>query len=91
MVKKLEGFKIVLIIVISLFSALLLLFSILSKKPIRTLIFNAFMGIVTLAIIDLTSKFTNVYIPINIYTVSGSAVFGIPALCGFLILKILIL
>ncbi len=58
-----------------------------SKRIFRTLLFNAFAGICLLALIDLTAKFTGVYIPVNPYTVTGGAVFGIPALCGALLLK----
>ncbi len=84
-------YKTVLIAVLTLFLTISLILSILSGKPIRTVIFNAFLGIVTLAIINLTSDYTDVYLPINIYTVCGSAVFGIPAICFFLILKLIII
>ena len=47
------------------------------------------MGIAVMAVIDLTAKFTGVHIPVNQYTVTGSAVFGIPAVCGFLVLPII--
>ena len=80
-----------LITVISLFTLIIAIISILSKKPLRTLIFNAFLGVVILSVIDLTSDYTNTYIPINAYTLIGSSVFGIPAIIGFLILKIIIL
>lgn len=58
-------------------------------KPFKSLLLNAFIGIAVMAAIDLTEKFTGVHIPVNQYTVTGSAVFGIPAVCGFLILPII--
>lgn len=67
----------------------LLIFAAKSGKPFKTLLLNAFMGIAVMAVIDLTAKFTGVYIPVNQYTAAGSAVFGIPAVCGFLILPII--
>ena len=67
----------------------LLIFAAKTKRFFKTLLLNAFLGIAVMAIIDLTAKFTGVHIPVNQYTVAGSAVFGIPAVCGFLILPII--
>ena len=67
----------------------LLLWAALTGMRFNSLLFNAFIGIAVMAVIDLTAKFTGVYIPVNQYTVTGSAVFGIPAVCGFLILPII--
>ena len=60
-----------------------------TRKPFKSLMLSAFIGVSVLALIDLTAKFTGVHIPINQYTVAGSALFGIPAVCGFLILPII--
>lgn len=67
----------------------LLIFAAKTKRFFKTLLLNAFLGLAVMAIIDLTAKFTGVHIPVNQYTVVGSAVFGIPAVCGFLILPII--
>ena len=67
----------------------LLICSVKGGKPLKSLLLNAFMGIAVMAVIDLTAKFTGVHIPVNQYTVTGSAVFGIPAVCGFLVLPII--
>lgn len=67
----------------------LLIFAVKGGKPFKRLLLNAFMGIAVMAVIDLTAKFTGVHIPINQYTVAGSAVFGIPAVCGYLILPLI--
>ena len=77
------------IAVIAVGAVALLIFAAKTRKPFKTLILNAFMGIAVMAVIDLTAKFTGVHIPVNQYTVAGSAVFGIPAVCGFLILPII--
>ena len=82
-----EALKYVVILVLSIFILIILGFEIKSKKPLRILFFNAFLGIVSLAIINLTSKFSGVYIPINEYTVTGCGIFGIPAVSFFLIFK----
>ncbi|MBR4123123.1 MAG: pro-sigmaK processing inhibitor BofA family protein [Clostridia bacterium] len=82
-------YKNVLILILSVFLISIVILFIITKKPFKTLFLNAFIGVCTLAILDLTSKITGVYIPINTYTVTGASIFGIPAICGFLLLKIL--
>lgn len=81
-----EILKYIAISVLLLSAFIIFCFAVKSKKLLKTLLLNGFMGICLLAIINLTAKFSGVYIPINLYTVSGSAVFGIPALIGFLVL-----
>lgn len=82
-----EALKYVAIIVLSVFAFTILGFAIKSKSTFKILVFNAFMGWVTLAIIDLTAKFSGVYIPVNEYTVTGCGIFGIPAVIIFLIFR----
>ena len=86
-----ETLKYVTIIMLSVFTLIIFGFAIKSKKPLRLLAFNAFLGIVLLAIINLTARFTGVYIPINEYTVAGCGVFGLPAVSIFLILRFIFL
>lgn len=75
------------IVLLSVSGLIMFVFAVKSKKFFKTVFFNAFMGLILLSIIDLTAKFTGVYIPVNEYTVTGSAVYGIPALLMFLALK----
>ncbi len=79
------------IAVIAIGALVLLIFAVKTGKPFKSLILNAFIGITVMAVIDLTAKFTGVHIPVNWYTVTGSAVFGIPAVCGYLILPLIFL
>lgn len=74
---------------ITAFVILILAFS--GKKPFRTLFLNAVIGICAVAAIKLTAKYTGVQIPINKFTVVGSAVFGLPSVIGFLVLKLIFL
>lgn len=60
-----------------------------TRKLFKALLLNAFLGLAVMAVIDLTAKFTGAHIPVNWWTVTGSAVFGIPAVCVFLILPII--
>lgn len=62
-----------------------------SKKPLKFLFFNSLVGIGILFVLYFTKKYTGTYLPINQYTLIGSAVFGIPAIIGFLILNILLM
>lgn len=79
---------------------IILIFSIISylaimicaKKGIgffRKLFFNAFIGIVVLIIINQTSKFTNVFLPINYITVISSVSLGLPGVCGMMLLNLI--
>ncbi|MBR6509991.1 MAG: pro-sigmaK processing inhibitor BofA family protein [Clostridia bacterium] len=81
-----EILKYAVISVLSLSAFLIFCFAVKSGKLLKTLLLNGFIGICLLAIINLTSRFSGVHIPINLYTVSSSAVLGIPALIGFLLL-----
>lgn len=81
-------FKNVLILILTAFSISIAILFVLTKKPLKILFLNGFIGICSLAILDLISKLTGVYLPINYYTVFGTGIFGIPAICGFLILKL---
>lgn len=74
---------------VSLFSLILIVCAVRTHRTFKTLVLNALSGICVLAIIDLTSRFTGVCIPINGWTAAGSAIFGIPAVCGFVILPVI--
>ena len=78
------------IVVLSLFALVILFFAIKGHKLFKTLIFNAFLGLCLLAIVDLTSKFTGMHIPLNPYSVSFGAAFGVPAVCMLLVLQIIL-
>jgi len=86
-----KAFFIIVGIMLSVFFLGILFFAVKSRKFIKTTLFNSFLGLSILAIIDLTYKLTGIYIPINWYTVLGSGIFGMPAVCGFLLLQIVFL
>ena len=77
--------------VISVFGIIILIYAFLSKKPIKILLFNAIAAFFSLGIINFTSKYSGVYIPINEYSIALSGVFGLPAVCSFLIFPIIFL
>ncbi len=68
----------------------LLIFHIKSKRLFKSVVLNALLGFAAIAIINLTSKFTGVHIPLNWYTVCGGGIFGLPCVCTAVILQIII-
>lgn len=60
-----------------------------THKPIKALFINLLASAVITAIIDLTAKYTGVNIPINEWTVSGMAAFGVPALIGIVVMPVI--
>ena len=80
---------IVLISVLSLFLLVLAVLHIKSRRPFRSAVINALLGVAALAAVNLTARFTGVRVPLNIYTVPSSAVFGIPAVMTFVVFQFL--
>ncbi len=66
---------------------IILIFALKSRKFVSTLLINLIFGWGAIAIIDLTSIFTGVYIPINYWTVSAGGIFGTPGVVGLLLLN----
>lgn len=54
---------------------------------IKSIFLNALLGFAAITVINLTQKFTGVHIPLNWWTVGGSGVFGLPAVCGIILLQ----
>ena len=78
------------VITVCVFFLIILVFHIRSPRPLRSLLLNAALGIISLVAINLTTRFTGVHIPVNPYSAGGSAVFGIPATVALIILQMLI-
>lgn len=71
-------------------SALVLLgLHIRTLKPVRSVFLHALLGLVALFAVNVTTRFTGVSVPVNLYSVIGSCVFGVPGVCGMLILNLL--
>ena len=82
--------KISAIVLLSLGAFIIFIIALFSKRLIRTLLLNAVFGIAAMVIINLTSSFTGVHIPINQWTVGSGAVFGLPGVIGILVFGIFI-
>lgn len=66
-----------------------LIFAFKTGKPFRALLLNALSGLAVLTLIDITTRFTGVHIPVNQWTAGLSAGFGVPAVCLFLVLPVI--
>ncbi|MBO4433234.1 MAG: pro-sigmaK processing inhibitor BofA family protein [Clostridia bacterium] len=82
--------SVLLISLLSVSAFVLIILYIRSRRPIRSAVLNALLGLAALAAVDLTARFTGVYIPINIYSLPGAAIFGMPAVCAFVIIQMII-
>ena len=85
-----EFLKIFAIVVLSLGALILLGLYIRGRKPIKSLILNALSGIAAIAIINLTTKFTGLHIPVNWWSVISASGLGVPAVIGIILLQIII-
>ena len=85
-----EYIKYGIIAIIGITVLFILGFSIVSTKPLKTLLINALLGIAALAAVDIISKFTGIYIHINQWSVGTSGILGIPGVLGLVVLKLLI-
>lgn len=70
---------------------IILILSFKSRKPLRFLLFNAFLGVSVLFLIHFTKKLTGFSLPINEYTLFGVSTLGIPAVIGYLILNFILM
>ena len=60
-----------------------------TAKLMRALLLNALSGLAVLALVDITTRFTGVHIPVNQWTAGISAGLGVPAVCLFLVLPVM--
>ena len=82
-------FKIIFICTCVIYGFLYFIFAAGTKKPFKTIFLYAFLGILGFVAVNLTTKFSGVYIPINAYTLGTSAALGLPGTISLLILKVI--
>lgn len=75
---------------VALLFAIKLFFALRGGKALLRLLLHAVLGIAALAAINLSGILIGVHIPVNFWSVGASAAFGIPAVCGQLLLQMLI-
>lgn len=67
----------------------LFIYAVKGGKALKSLLLNALCGAAVLILINVTARFTGVHIPVNPWTAAGALGFGVPAVCGMLLLPIL--
>lgn len=88
--KIMEILKTVAIVMLSLSAIIIFFIAFFSKKLLKTLLLNALSGVAVLILVNLLSKYIGVYLPINQWTTSFSAVFGLPAVVGMIFFNIIL-
>lgn len=78
-------------VILSVTAFMLLVFFIRSRKPVKSLILNAFSGISALILINLTTKFTGIHIPVNWWSVITASGLGIPGIIGLILAQVIFL
>ncbi len=78
-------FKIIILSVLGLTALLILFFALKSRRFFKTIFLNALLGILAITVLNLTSRFSGVYIPVNYYSAGTGAVLGLPGVFGLLI------
>ena len=81
--------KIIFICICFIYGFLYFIFAAGTKKPIRTMLFYAFLGVMGIVTVNLTAKFSGVHLPVNAYTLGSAAALGLPGTIGLLLLRII--
>ncbi len=82
-------FKIIAIFGTVIYFLLYFLLAARTLKPLKTIFSFAVIGLIGMIAINLTAKFTGVYIPVNYYSVGSCCALGLPGTIGLLILKMI--
>ncbi|MEE0945685.1 MAG: pro-sigmaK processing inhibitor BofA family protein [Acutalibacteraceae bacterium] len=85
-----KAFLMIMWTAVGIYLLLYFILLILTKKPIKTMVLTAVIGWWCLAIIELTSFYTGLHLPINVSTVSVSGLMGLPGVVLLEIMKYLI-
>ena len=84
-----EILKLVFIIIFVIYGIFMLVFALLEKRPLYTLFMFMAFGVLVLLSLNLLSPITKITLPINTYTVAGSALCGVPGVITLLLLKLI--
>lgn len=84
-----EILKISFIVLFVIYFILMFVFALLEKKPISTIVKFMVLGVSVLVLINVASPLTKISLPVNLYTVLGSACMGVPGVITLLLLKII--
>ena len=77
------------IAIISVAALLIVGFAFFSRNFFKIIFINALLGIASLFIIRAISSFTGVSLAVNPWTLTSASAFGMPAVCGMLMLNLI--
>ena len=81
-------FETIIMIAAAVYFLVYIILAMCTKKPLRTVLLNALCGIISLMAVNLTSRYTGLYIPTNPYTAGISAAGGIAGVVFILVLRL---
>lgn len=84
-----QTLKIIAIVLLIVISLAIFIISAKNKSVLKLLILNGLLGVGALVLINALCRFTGVRVEVNEYSVIGSVLYGLPAVCGMAILKLL--
>ncbi len=84
-----QTLKIIAFVVLAIISLTIFVISAKNKRVLKLLFLNALLGAGALVLINALCRFTGVRIEVNEYSVIGSVLYGLPAVCGMAIFKLL--
>lgn len=84
-----QALRIVLIVAAIIYGLVYIILAACGKKPIRTILSTAALGLLAFTAVNLSSELTGVHIPLNAYTVATSAAGGIPATTALILMRMI--
>ena len=77
------------LIIISVAALLIVGFAFFSRRFFKIILINALLGVASLIVIRAISTFTGVSLEVNPWTLTSASAFGMPAICGMLMLNLI--
>jgi pro-sigmaK processing inhibitor BofA len=65
----------------------ILIFAFKTKKPFKTLFSSALLGVSSLFIVSMTGGITGIQVAMNVFTLTTSAVLGLPGVIAIILTK----
>lgn len=85
-----KTFSVFLFTFVGIYLLVYLIMLLISQKPFKYFFINAFLGVWSFLILELTSFYTGLHIPLNYVTAGITAVCGVPGVVFIEILKYII-
>lgn len=86
-----EIFKYLIFVILLICELFSLYYSIKKGGFFKIIFLNALLGILAITVVNISSEYTNCYIPINLYSVIFPCAFGVPAVICLIMLKFIFL